>query len=310
MEPLLDGQIAVVTGAAHGIGRATAALFAEHGATAVIADVDEAAAAEAVDEIVAAGGNAEAITTDVRVDADVERLRERRARHARSDRRAREQRRALSARPALRQERTRRCGRSCTRSTCSTSSGSRMRSCRRCSSSRRGAIVNVSSVEGVRGYPPDPVYGAFKAAVIHFTKCLAVDVAGRGVRVNGVGPDLTQSQQVDYETLDTGGRNLWPIWAPLGRRGEPEDQARAILFLASDLSEFIVGQTLLTDGGSGAAGGWFRTDATRRSTLDEPTDRSLIRNRGSARVAPVTLPSCRRAAPVWRRRGRRGARSR
>ena len=79
---------------------------------------------------------------------------------------------------------------------------------------QRGAIVNVSSVEGARGYPPDPVYGAFKAAVIHFTKCLAVDVAGRGVRVNGIGPDLTQSQQVDYETLDTGGRDLWPIWAP------------------------------------------------------------------------------------------------
>ena len=46
-----------------------------------------------------------------------------------------------------------------------------------------GAIINVSSVEGISGYPPDPVYGAYKAAVIHFTKCLAVDVAGRGVRV-------------------------------------------------------------------------------------------------------------------------------
>ena len=76
MEPLLDGQIAVVTGAAHGIGRATAALFAEHGATAVIADIDEAAASEAADEIVAAGGNADALTTDVRVDADVDRLRD------------------------------------------------------------------------------------------------------------------------------------------------------------------------------------------------------------------------------------------
>ena len=261
VEPLLDGQIAVVTGAAHGIGRATAALFAEHGATTVIADVDEAGGAEAADEIVAAGGNADAFTTDVRVDADVDRLRDHvLGTHGRIDVLVNNVGHYLRVRPFDKSEPSMwqdlyeinllhvfRVTHSFLPSMLEQQSG---------------AIVNVSSVEGVRGYPPDPVYGAFKAAVVHFTKCLAVDVAGRGVRVNGVGPDLTQSQQVDYDTLDTGGRNLWPVWAPIGRRGEPEDQARAILFLASELSAFIVGQTLLTDGGSGAAGGWFRT--TRR----------------------------------------------
>jgi 2-hydroxycyclohexanecarboxyl-CoA dehydrogenase len=272
MEPLLDGKIAVVTGAAHGIGRATAALFAEHGASVVIADIDEPGGSKAADEIVAAGGNAESVTTDVRDPGAVERLRAHVLdRHGRIDVLVNNVGHYLKVTSFDRSEPEQwqdlyeinllhvfRVTRAFLPSMLEQASG---------------AIVNVSSVEGWRGYPPDPVYGAFKAAVIHFTKCLAVDVAGRGVRVNAVGPDLTQSQQVDYEQLDTGGRNLWPIWAPLGRRGEPEDQARAILFLASDLSEFIVGQTLLTDGGSGAAGGWFRTNRREgRRWTNRPLD--------------------------------------
>ena len=272
MEPLLDGQVAVITGAAHGIGRATANLFSEHGATVVIADVDEPAASEAADAIVATGGNAEAFTTDVRADADVDRLRDHvLGTHGRIDVLVNNVGHYLRVRPFDQSEpemwqnlyeinllHVFRVTHAFLPSMLEQQSG---------------AIVNVSSVEGARGYPPDPVYGAFKAAVIHFTKCLAVDVAGRGVRVNGVGPDLTQSQQVDYEQLDTGGRNLWPIWAPLGRRGEPEDQARAILFLASKQSEFIVGQTLLTDGGTAAAGGWFRTQRREgRRWTNRPID--------------------------------------
>ena len=75
---------------------------------------------------------------------------------------------------------------------------------------RRGSIVNVASVEGIRGYPPDPVYGAYKAAVVHFTKCLALELAP-DVRVNAIAPDLTQSLQVDYER-----------WVPDGRAPQVE----------------------------------------------------------------------------------------
>src|SRR5262245_6673002 len=272
MEPLLDGKIAVVTGAAHGIGRATAELFAEHGASVVIADIDEAGGSEAADAIVATGGNAESVTTDVRDPDAVDRLRAHVVdTHGRADILVNNVGHYLRVTPFDRSEPDQwqdlyeinllhvfRVTRAFLPSMLERESG---------------AIINVSSVEGWRGYPLDPVYAAFKAAVIHFTKCLAVDVAGRGVRVNAVGPDLTQSQQVDYEQLDTRGRTLWPIWAPLGRRGEPEDQARAILFLASDLSEFIVGQTLLTDGGSGAAGGWFRTNRREgRRWTNRPLD--------------------------------------
>jgi NAD(P)-dependent dehydrogenase (short-subunit alcohol dehydrogenase family) len=136
-----------------------------------------------------------------------------------------------------------------------------------------GAIVNVSSVEGLRGYPEDPVYAAFKAAVIHFTRSLAVQVGRDGVRVNAIGPDVTESLQVPYSQWLSAEEHLqWPQWVPVGRMGLPEDQARVILFLASDLSAFVTGHTIPTDGGTGAAGGWFRSS---RRTDREWTNRPI-----------------------------------
>ena len=132
---------------------------------------------------------------------------------------------------------------------------------------RSGSIVNVSSVEGIRGYPPDPVYGAYKAAVIHFTRCLALDVAGRGVRVNAIAPDVTQTKQVDYEhRIPADEWDKWAVWVPVGRVGQPVDNADVILFLASDLSRFVTGHVIPTDGGTLAAGGWFRTGKSGRWT--------------------------------------------
>lgn len=137
---------------------------------------------------------------------------------------------------------------------------------------RSGSIVNVSSVEGIRGYPPDPVYGAFKAAVVHFTRCLALEVGRRGIRVNGIAPDLTQTPQVDYASLVAPEEQpLWESWAPVGRVGAPEDQADPVLFLASDLARFVTGQTLPTDGGSLAGGGWFWSPSRRR-WVNRPQD--------------------------------------
>ena len=130
----------------------------------------------------------------------------------------------------------------------------------------RGAIVNVSSVEGLRGYPVDPVYGAYKAAVIHFTRCLALELGGRGVRVNAIGPDITQSIQVDYSTIPDDERDKWQVWAPVGRVGQPEDQADVIAFLVSDAARFVTGHCIPTDGGTLAGGGWFRIPGTGRWT--------------------------------------------
>jgi NAD(P)-dependent dehydrogenase (short-subunit alcohol dehydrogenase family) len=124
---------------------------------------------------------------------------------------------------------------------------------------RRGAVVNVSSVEGQRAFPRDPVYGAYKAAMIHFTRCLALEVAPHGVRVNAVAPDVTQTPQVDYASwVAPEDEHRWPTWVPLGRVGSPEETADVVLFLASELARFVTGQVIATDGGTLVAGGWFR----------------------------------------------------
>jgi NAD(P)-dependent dehydrogenase (short-subunit alcohol dehydrogenase family) len=120
-----------------------------------------------------------------------------------------------------------------------------------------GSIVNVHSVEAMRGYPGEPVYAAMKAAVAHFTTSLAAGYGRMGIRVNGIGPDLTQTPQVDYLSGSAGHEHLWEAWAPVGRLGWPEDQARVALFLASDMSSFVTGHNVPVDGGTLAGGGWF-----------------------------------------------------
>jgi NAD(P)-dependent dehydrogenase (short-subunit alcohol dehydrogenase family) len=133
-----------------------------------------------------------------------------------------------------------------------------------------GVIVNVHSVEGLRGYPGEPVYGAMKGAVAHFTTCLAAEQGRNGIRVNAIGPDLTQTPQVDYLTGYEDHDSLWTSWAPVGRLGWPDDQARVALFLASDLSGFVTGHNVPVDGGTKAGGGWFWSPSARRF-VNRPT---------------------------------------
>lgn len=122
-----------------------------------------------------------------------------------------------------------------------------------------GRIVNFSSVEGIRSAPALAVYTAFKRAVDGFTKSVAVDVAGDGVLVNAVAVDKTRAYQVGHYELPEEYERLVGTWIPAGRYGEPDDVARIVLFLASDLNTWIVGQTIVADGGTLSAGGWYRT---------------------------------------------------
>jgi NAD(P)-dependent dehydrogenase (short-subunit alcohol dehydrogenase family) len=270
---LLADRVAVVTGGGGGIGGATAHLFARHGAQVIIADIDAALAQRTADEITTSGGSAVPMTADVRDSSQVDELaRSVLDRFGRVDvlvnnvgHWLRHPGRFVDTDPQLWDELYRINLHHVfvvTQAFLPAMTGR-----------HRGAIVNVSSVEGLRGYPEDPVYAAFKAAVIQFTRSLAVQVGRDGVRVNGIGPDVTESLQVPYsQWLSPDEQEQWPQWVPVGRMGLPEDQASVILFLASDLSAFVTGHTIPTDGGTGAAGGWYRS--SRRSDR-EWTNRPL-----------------------------------
>jgi NAD(P)-dependent dehydrogenase (short-subunit alcohol dehydrogenase family) len=132
---------------------------------------------------------------------------------------------------------------------------------------RAGAIVNLATVEALRGIPAHAVYSAFKAAIIAFTRSLAVEVGGHGVRVNAIAPDLTDTPQTPFHRwIPAADRKLIPSWIPLGRFGTPEEQADVALFLASDLARFVTGQTIAVDGGTTAAGGWYKEVGAERWT--------------------------------------------
>jgi NAD(P)-dependent dehydrogenase (short-subunit alcohol dehydrogenase family) len=124
-----------------------------------------------------------------------------------------------------------------------------------------GRIVNFSSVEGIRSAPDLAVYAAFKRAVDGFTKSLAIEMASHGIVVNAVAVDKTRAYQVGHYELPDEYTRLASVWVPAGRYGEPADVARVVVFLASPLNTWIVGSTVVADGGTLSAGGWFRTPA-------------------------------------------------
>ena len=260
---LLDGKVAVVTGGGDGIGGAVSRLFAEHGALVEIAEIDPERAERKRAEIEAGGGTVRAHVVDVTNQADVDRLAETvLGKHGRLDILINN---VGDFRPLVRfQDSTPESWNamysinllhffSVTRAFI----GSMIEH-------HHGSIVNVHSVEGMRGYPGEPVYGAMKAAVAHFTTNLAVNMGRHGIRVNAIGPDLTQTPQVDYLTGFEDADHLWPSWAPVGRLGWPEDQARVALFLASDMSGYVTGHNIPVDGGTKAGAGWFFSPTARR----------------------------------------------
>ena len=106
-----------------------------------------------------------------------------------------------------------------------------------------------------------------------------------GIRVNGIGPDLTQTPQVDYLATRRGPRRPVAVWAPVGRLGWPEDQARVALFLASDMSSFVTGHNVPVDGGTKAGGGWFFSPS--RADLHQPADRLSERAARSAALGEI-----------------------
>ena len=112
---------------------------------------------------------------------------------------------------------------------------------------RNGSIVNISSVVGVKGNAGQSNYSASKAGIIGFSKSIALELGSRNIRSNVIAPGFIETDMTDSLSEDV--INSWKESIPLKRGGNPSDVGNACVFLASDLSSYITGQTLHVDGG-------------------------------------------------------------
>jgi NAD(P)-dependent dehydrogenase (short-subunit alcohol dehydrogenase family) len=250
MPSLLQNHIAAVTGAASGIGRAIAAGYAREGARVVLLDVNAAAAADAAQEIGAAGGTAESFALDVTRREDCVAIAKRvadavgpvsilvncaginRRNAMTTDAVVKDWDDILAVNlngmfnvthaflPALR--------------------------------ASRGRIVNIGSIQSfvhVRT-PNSPAYTTSKHGVLGFTRALAAELGKDGVRVNAIGPGLIETPL--NEKVRATSPELVKAFiehTPLGRAGKPEDIVGPAVFLASDLSAYVTGAIVMVDGG-------------------------------------------------------------
>ncbi len=248
---ILDGKRAIVTGAASGIGRATAVLLAREGAAVVVADLDDAGIADVVATITSAGGRAAAAHCDVTVEADCRRLVDaavaslggldilvnsagiiRRTDVVETTEAEWDRVMAVNVKAVFLLGR---------------------HAIPEMARGGGGVVVNIGSGWGLKGGPRAASYCASKGAVVNLTRAMAIDHGPQGIRVNCVCPGDTDTPLLrgEAEQLgeDVAAFLLSSAERPIRRLGTPEDTARAVVFLASDAASWVTGTTLVVDGG-------------------------------------------------------------
>jgi NAD(P)-dependent dehydrogenase (short-subunit alcohol dehydrogenase family) len=132
-----------------------------------------------------------------------------------------------------------------------------------------GSIISVTSIEGARAAPGYASYAAAKAGVINYTKTAALELAQHGIRVNALAPDVTLTEGI-MAMAPPGAEQRFADTIPMARAGHVDEMAGAAVFLASELSSYITGQTLHVDGGTQAASGWYHSPGTGDYILGPP----------------------------------------
>lgn len=247
----LGGQVAVVTGGASGIGRATAQAMAEAGARVILADRDLEAAQDTAAAILADGGLAHALALDVASSSQCDRaIAETIADHGRIDILVH------SAGVGIERAFLETSDEDWERLISIDLTGSFycMRAAGRAMSAQGyGRIVVLSSTAGVAGGTGRAAYGAAKGGLIMLTKVLAVELAARGVTVNALAPGAIETELV-ARMHSPATRTNYTRSIPMDRYGTPEEVAHAALFLASPQASYVSGHVLAVDGGFLAAG--------------------------------------------------------
>jgi len=244
----LDGKTAIVTGAGRGIGKAIAKALAAARAKVIVNDVDWEVAVQVCREIEAKGGIAKPAKADVRVSGEINQMVQTAIKDWGGIQVLINNAGIVVRKPAeeiledewdrvidINLKGTFLCAQAAARAMISAGKG--------------GKIINISSIMGVVALPPRSPYCASKGGIINLTKDLAAEWAKYGITVTGIAPGWTVTEMTEAYFSQEPVRQFLLERIPLNRLGKPEDIANLAVFLSSDYSDYITGQTICVDGG-------------------------------------------------------------